>query len=206
MRLLAVFVAVFVALVVAFNVATCQVGNSKYSSVEKWRGTVSAACTDCGLDSKWTDAVLAAMFVESGGNENVRSVLGVEHDIMQAAEGKYGDIVKEGSSKYGVKAQTCEASIYAGVLEFKQNLELWHDYFGSVDTQDAGKIQLVIQGYNFGANGWYKWCKANGISAYSVDIAEKYSEEQMPANAKGTPTHAQKWLTAYKRIVSDNAS
>lgn len=202
-RIVAIIAAMALFLFAATNVASCQLTNSKYAAVEKWRGTVATACTDCELGDEWTDAILAAMYVESGGDEDVESVEGVKHDIMQAAEGKYGDIVKTGSSRYGVKAQTCEASIYAGVLEFKQNLELWHDYFGGITPQDAGEVQLVIQGYNFGAVGWYKWCKANGITEYSVELAKKYSDEKMPANAKGTPTHAEKWLTAYERIMDD---
>ncbi len=203
LRIVVIIAAMAVFLFIATNAVTCQVTNGKYSAVEKWRGTVAQACTDCGLGDEWTDAILAAMYVESGGDEDVRSVEGVKHDIMQAAEGKYGDIVKMGSSRYGVKAQTCEASIYAGVLEFKQNLELWHDCFEQITPQDAGEIQLVIQGYNFGAVGWHRWCKANGITEYTVELAQKYSDEKMPEDAKGTPTHAEKWLTAYERIVDD---
>lgn len=202
-RVIIVIAAMAVFLFVATNAVTCQVTSSKYSAVEKWRDTVVKACQDCDLGDEWANAILAAMYVESGGDENVSSVEGVKHDIMQAAEGKYGDIVKMGSSKYGVKAQTCEASIYAGVLEFKQNLELWHDYFGSLTPQDASKIQLVIQGYNFGAVGWHRWCTENGITTYSAELAEKYSDEKMPEDAKGTPTHAEKWLTAYNRIADD---
>lgn len=202
-RIAVIIAAMAVFLFIATNAVTCQVTNGKYAAVEKWRGTVSQACVDCGLGREWTDAILAAMYVESGGDEDVHSVEGVKHDIMQAAEGKYGDIVKSGSSRYGVKAQTCEASIYAGVLEFKQNLELWHDCFESITPQDSKEVQLVIQGYNFGAVGWHRWCKANDITEYTVELAQKYSSEKMPEDAKGTPTHAEKWLTAYERIVDD---
>ena len=119
---------------------------------------------------------------------------------MQAAEGAYGKIVKKGSKKYGVRAQTPEASIYAGALEFKANLKLWRDYLDGITPNDSDKIQLVVQGYNFGADGWHSWCKKNGITAYSVDVAQEYSDTQMPEDAKGTPAHAEKWLSAYKKI------
>lgn len=202
--LLVVIGCLLLAVVVTLNVATCQVSNKKFSSVEQWRSKVVQACTDCKLDTGWADSILAAIYIESGGDAEVSSVLGVEHDIMQAAEGKYGRIVKKGSKKYGVQAETCEASIYAGVLEFKQNLKLWKRYLDGIQPEESSKIQLVVQGYNFGADGWYKWCKANGIKSYTVDEAKRYSEEKMPENAKGTPTHAEKWLSAYQRIVSGN--
>ena len=202
-RAVIVVVLIVAFLAIAASVATCQVSNNKFVAVERWRGTVEQACTDCDLGTEWTDTLLAAMYVESGGDENVSSVEGVKHDIMQAAEGAYGSIVKEGSAKYGVAAQTCEASIYAGTLEFKKNLELWHGYFGTITPEDTGEVQLVIQGYNFGARGWYTWCTANGITSYSVETARRYSEEKMPEDAKGTPTHAEKWLEAYTRIMTD---
>lgn len=199
----AVVACLAIAAFAASNIATCQVANTKFSAVEKWRSTVQQACEDTKLGAEWTDSLLAAMYVESGGNEDVNSVEGVEHDIMQAAEGAYGGIVKKGSKKYGVDAQTCEASIYAGALEFKQNLKLWHGYFDDIQPDNTDEVQLVIQGYNFGAQGWYRWCVDNGVEKYTTALAQKYSDERMPEDAKGTPTHAAKWLDAYKRILAD---
>ncbi len=176
---------------------------SKFTACEHWRSTVEQACQNTKLDTQWTDAILAMMVIESGGDTNVRSVKGVEHDIMQAAEGKYGTIVTEGSSKYNVQAQTPEASIYAGVLEFKQNLKLWRSYLGGIAPDEAGKIELVVQGYNFGADGWYAWCKKNDYTVYTVERAQLYSDTVMPEDAKGTPTHADKWASAYATIRSE---
>ena len=164
------------------------------------------ACKDCGLDTDWTDCLLAAMVVESGGDKNVRSVLNVEGDIMQAAEGAYGWIVMNGWPERGIAAESPEASIYAGVMEFKQNLQLWEGYLGTITPNDATEIQLVIQGYNFGADGWFAWCKQRNVHAYTVELAREYSETKMPADAKGTPTHAQKWLTAYDAIHGSHRS
>ena len=193
-----ILVAVFAAIGVA--VAVNQSGESKYASCEKWRSTMVAACKACDLDVDWTNALLAAMYVESGGDTGVKSVTGAKGDIMQAAEGAYGYILTDGSKEYGVRANTPEASIYAGVLEFKQNLETWDSYLGGISPTDADKIQLVVQGYNFGADGWFKWCEERGITEYTVEAATQYSNEEMPEDAKGTPTHGQKWLTAFKRI------
>ena len=175
---------------------------ARYDSVEQWRALTQRACEDCGLGEEWADVILALMYIESGGDEDVESVTGVQHDIMQAAEGAYGSIVTDGSQDYGVQAETCAASIYAGVLEFAASLELWEAYLGSIEPTDTAAVQLVVQGYNFGASGWCAWCEENGVTAYSVEVAQEYSEEQMPEGAKGTPTHAKKWLSAYETIVA----
>lgn len=199
-----VLVAVALVCIFAVNAAFCTNNTAKRGAVEQWRDTVKQACIDTNLGTKWTDAILAAIYIESGGDKDVYSVLGVEGDIMQAAEGKYGNIVKKGSDKYGVKAETPEASIYAGVLEFKHNLKLWKNYLGKFGPEDTAEIQLVIQGYNFGADGWLAWCEARGVTEYTVELAQEYSDDVMPADAKGTPTHAQKWLEAYNRIHKKN--
>ena len=177
-----------------------QNDSSKYSACEKWRDVVAGACNDCELNANWTDCLLAIMVIESGGDEHVDSVIGVDGDIMQAGEGAYGWIVTDGWPEHNASAETPTASIYAGVMEFKQNLELWEGYLGTITTEDTTEIQLVIQGYNFGADGWFSWCKNKGVTAYTVELAQEYSSSMMPANAKGTPTHAQKWLNAYTNI------
>ena len=123
-----------------------QTDTAKYATCEQYRPVVQQACKDCGLDTDWTDCLLAAMVVESGGDKNVRSVLNVEGDIMQAAEGAYGWIVMNGWPERGIAAESTEASIYAGVMEFKQNLQLWEGYLGTITPNDATEIQLVIQG------------------------------------------------------------
>ena len=204
-RVLAVLVVTAVLIAVGVRGATYQAFDAKYADCEKWRDTAALACSDCELGQQWTNAVLAAMVVESSGDLDVDSVLGVKNDIMQAAEGAWGWIVIDGWPERNLEAETPQASIYAGVLEFKQNLELWNEYLGGIEPADAEKIQLVIQGYNFGADGWFQWCENEGIRAYSVEAAKKYSDEKMPADAKGTPTHAAKWLDAYKRIQQDEA-
>ena len=177
---------------------------ARYDSVEQWRALTQRACEDCELGEEWADVILALMYIESGGDEDVESVTGVQHDIMQAAESAYGSIVTDGSDEYGVQAETCAASIYAGVLEFKASLQLWEAYLGSIEPTDTGAVQLVVQGYNFGASGWQAWCEENGVTAYSVSVAQEYSEEQMPEGAKGTPTHAKKWLAAYETIAASS--
>lgn len=198
----AVIVIVLVAVIAIAGAAALisQNETAKFAACEQYRPVVTQACKECELSTGWTDTILAAMFVESGGDKYVKSVLGYEGDVMQAAEGAYGWVVRDGWPEHHVQAETTGASIYAGVLEFKQNLELWEDYLGPITPEDTTEIQLVIQGYNFGADGWHAWCKQRDVRAYTVELAREYSETKMPANAKGTPTHAQKWLDAYEVI------
>lgn len=206
MRIIAIALAVVVAIACIWRIGTWHVFDAKYADCEKWRDVATQACIDCELGEQWTDAVLAAMVVESSGDLAVESVLGVKNDIMQAAEGAWGWIVIDGWPERGLEAETPQASIYAGVLEFKQNLELWNSYLEGITPEQPEKVQLVIQGYNFGADGWFRWCEDNEVRAYDVDIARRYSDEEMPSDAKGTPTHAAKWLDAYERIRSDHAA
>lgn len=205
---LAVLIAAVIVLVllgvIAFNAVSCNVETGKQNACEYWRPVIVQACEDTKISAEWADALLALMYIESGGDTSVESVEGVANDIMQAAEGSYGKIVKKGSKKYDVNAQTPEASIYAGVLEFKQNLKLWRDYLGSIKPADSDKIQLVVQGYNFGADGWHAWCKKRGITSYTVEAAQEYSDTEMPEDAKGTPAHGEKWLAAYQRLHGDS--
>ena len=205
-RIIAIALAVIVAIACIWRIGTWHVFDAKYADCEKWRDVATQACIDCELGEQWTDAVLAAMVVESSGDLAVESVLGVKNDIMQAAEGAWGWIVIDGWPERGLEAETPQASIYAGVLEFKQNLELWNSYLEGITPEQPEKVQLVIQGYNFGADGWFRWCEDNEVRAYDVDIARRYSDEEMPSDAKGTPTHAAKWLDAYERIRSDHAA
>lgn len=201
-RIAIVAVVAAIALIVLISLASsfCQADNNKIKACEQWRSTVRQACMDCKLDEQWTDSILALMAVESGGDVDVESVTGAQHDIMQAAEGKYGKYVLKGSKKYDVQANTPEASIYAGVKEFKYNYDLWKKYLNGIGPSETGEIQLVIQGYNFGGKGWYKWCKKNNVTTYTVEKAQEYSDTQMPEEAKGTPNHAEKWFKYYELI------
>lgn len=199
-RIAVVIVLVAIIAIAGAAALVSQSDTAKYAACEQYRPTVAQACRECDLSTSWTDCLLAAMFVESGGDKYVKSVLGYSGDIMQAAEGAYGWVVSDGWPEHRVDAQTTDASIYAGVMEFKQNLELWEDYLGPITPDDTTEIQLVIQGYNFGADGWHAWCKARDVRAYTVELAREYSETKMPADAKGTPTHAAKWLAAYDVI------
>lgn len=143
-------------------------------------------------DTKWADLALAMMAQESGGNLNVTCFPGAvkRQDIMQACEGAYGSWIISGGGPYNLVACTPKASIYAGVAEMKQNLDLWDSYLGGIEPWEIDKVKLVVQGYNYGAQGYYNWNVRHGYKEWTLERSKAYSQNVMPAGAKGTPEHA----------------
>lgn len=139
------------------------------------------------------------MAQESGGSLSVLCWPGGVHrqDIMQACEGAFGSWIINGGGPHNLTACTPKASIWAGTAELKQNLDLWDGYLGGIEPHEVDKIKLVVQGYNFGARGWYSWNVRHGYTAYTLERAETYSATVMPAGAKGTPSHAEKVMRYY---------
>lgn len=204
--ILAALFAFLLLIVIIAGSSSTSGGSPLPAEVEQWRGAVTEACTDCGVDAKWTNLILAMMAQESGGNPGVSSVLGAREDVMQAAEGAYGSVIWNGSAQlaaYGVtptspfEAQTARASIYAGVLEFKDNLALWEGWLGPIEVTDIPKLKLLVQGYNYGANGWFSWCRSLNIREWTLEKSQLYSDTRMPAGAKGTPNHAELVMRYY---------
>ena len=161
------------------------------SACEQFRGTMTTACQDCGVDTKWVDLLLAMMAQESCGDVKIAAAGGsgdysnIREDIMQAVEGDFGDVVRYGSSvlsRWGITpsqsftGNCARASIYAGVLEFKQNLSNWSSYLGEFEPTDTGKVSLLLQGYNFGGQ-WFVECKQRGVKEWSSSEAQRFSNK-----------------------------
>lgn len=156
--------------------------------------------------------------VAAGGATYVHCVGGcgtplssVRQDVMQASECGYGGIIVHGATKgngvtccpsvgawpyESVGASTARASIYAGTLYLRDGLEMWSGYLGEIGPGDVGKLALVAQGYNYNMSSWFSWCKARGITEYSLDASEQF-QETLPAGYKGTANHAQKVMAYY---------
>ena len=177
-------------------------------AVEQWRPTVETACKDAGLDTKWVDTVLAMMQVESGGDASVGSVVGAGEDVMQAGEGCAGvnagskSVIVLGASGLAawditpsqpVYANTATASIYAGVIETKLTVEMFEGWLGPINVNNADVIALVAQGYNYGPDGWFRYCYANGITAWTYEASLGYQY----SHGGGTADHGQKVIDAY---------
>lgn len=159
---------------------------------EIWRPVVNEACTAILGDTKWADLALAMMAQESGGSLDVTCYPGgvKRQDIMQACEGAYGSWIIVGGGPYNLAPCTPRASIYAGVAELKQNLDLWSGYLGGIEPWEIDKVKLVVQGYNYGARGYYNWNVRHGYKEWTLERSRTYSQTVMPAGAKGTPEHA----------------
>lgn len=168
-------------------------------AVELWRGACRQACIDVIGDEGWTDLMLAMMAQESGGRLDVQCFPGGarRQDIMQACEGAFGSWIVDGGGPYNLEPCTPRASIYAGTAELKQNLDMWRGYLGGIEPSEVDKVKLVVQGYNFGASGWYRWNVRHGYSSYELSRAQNYSDAVMPAGAKGTPAHAELVMRYY---------
>ena len=177
-------------------------------AVEQWRPTVETACKDVGLDTKWVDTVLAMMQVESGGDVSVGSVVGAGEDIMQAGEGCAGvsagskSVIALGASGLAawditpsqpVYANTATASIYAGVIETKLTVDMFEGWLGPINVNNADVVALIAQGYNYGPDGWFQYCYANGVTAWTYEASLGYQY----SHGGGTADHGQKVIDAY---------
>lgn len=186
------------------------------ADVEVWRATVKTACEDVELDTKWIDTVLAMMQAESGGDIEINSVVGVRRDIMQAGEGCAGvyagkrNVVELGSAalmawdispSIAFSGNTATASIYAGVIETKSNVDLLEDWLGEVDVSDMGKVGLVAQGYNYGCDGWFAYCRHHGITSWSYEASQNYKFN----HGGGTVNHGQKVIDFYEEALQQKA-
>ncbi len=185
--------------------------------VEVWRSTVQTACKDVELDTKWTDTILAMMQAESNGDLDVKSAVGASRDLMQAGEGCAGvyagskNVVGLGSGalyawgyepSIGFGGNTAIASVYAGTLETKYNVELLENWLGSVDVNDLGKVGLVAQGYNYGADGWFAYCRQHGITSWDHDASQSYKWN----HGGGTVDHGQKVMDFYQEAKDRKAA
>ena len=177
-------------------------------TVEQWRPTVETACKDAGLDTKWVDTVLAMMQVESGGDVSVGSVVGAGEDVMQAGEGCAGvnagskSVIALGASGLAawditpsqpVYANTATASIYAGVIETKLTVDMFEGWLGPINVNNADVVALIAQGYNYGPDGWFQYCYANGVTAWTYEASLGYQY----SHGGGTADHGQKVIDAY---------
>ncbi|MCI5805062.1 MAG: lysozyme family protein [Clostridium sp.] len=162
-------------------------------AVEAYRSLVTELCNTYNTEPEklnlpeYVNAMLALIQIESGGSGT---------DPMQASECGY-------NKKYERKA--------GAIKDPKYSLECGIQYardafilFGVQNPNDFDRMAAAVQGYNFGIAGWFAWISKRG-GKYTVELATQYSNDCMPVGAKGTPTHAQKFLNAYKGALSKSA-
>lgn len=158
--------------------------------VEAYRDIVMRLCEEYNSEPDklelpaYVNAMLALIQIESGG---------VGNDPMQASECGYN--TKYPRVPNGIR--DAEYSLACGIQYARDAFIL----FGVEGPDDFDHIAAAVQGYNFGITGWYNWISQRG-GKYTVELAQQYSDECMPAGAKGTPTHAQKFLNAYQGALT----
>lgn len=160
------------------------------AQVESYRELITKLCEKYNtnpdkLDLKlYVNAMLAIMEIESGGNGT---------DPMQASECGYNTKYPKGPGTIKDPEYSCECGVqYARDAFIK---------FGVTAPDDMERLAAAVQGYNFGIDGWHAWISKHG-GKYTVELAKEYSDTKMPAGAKGTPTHGQKFLNAYKSGIT----
>lgn len=175
------------------------------AEVLQWDADATRIGNELGM-GEWKPLILAMMAQESGGNPNIDSAVGARGDIMQAAEGAWGWVVRNGASPSDdwpyskVEGGTPQASLYAGYLELKSNLSL----FGVKDPSDIQGVKDVVQGYNFGANSWHSWLTSRNAH-YSYDEAYAFAAHWVSINGRissiapgyGNPDHANMVMRYY---------
>lgn len=128
----------------------------------------------------YVNAMLALIQVESGGTGT---------DPMQASECGYNKDYPNSANAIKDAEYSCRCGVqYARDAFIKFSVE---------GADDFDRLAAAVQGYNFGIDGWHAWISKRG-GKYTVALAQEYSDTKMPAGAKGTPTHGQKFLAAYK--------
>lgn len=174
----------------AYNYAA---GGGFPDSVEAYRPLITNLCEEYNSKpeelnlSDYVNAMLALIQVESGGTGT---------DPMQASECGYNK--KYAHSPNAIK--DAEYSCRCGV-QYARDAFIKFGVEGPVDFE---RLAVAVQGYNFGIDGWYAWISSRG-GKYSVALAQEYSDTKMPAGAKGTPTHGQKFLTAYQNGIAGSS-
>ncbi len=156
------------------------------ASVEAYRPLITKLCEEYNNKPDklnlpdYVNAMLALIQVESSG---------IGTDPMQASECGYNKEYPNSANAIQDAEYSCRCGVqYARDAFIK---------FGVKGADDFERLAAAVQGYNFGIDGWYLWISKRG-GKYTVALAQEYSDTKMPAGAKGTPTHGQKFLTAYK--------
>lgn len=156
------------------------------TTVEAYRPLITQLCEEYNIQPDklnlpdYVNAMLALIQIESGGQGT---------DPMQASECGYNTDYPHIPNGITDAEYSCRCGVqYARDAFIK---------FGVTGPEDFDRLAAAAQGYNFGIDGWHQWISERG-GLYTVALAQEYSDTKMPAGAKGTPTHGQKFLEAYK--------
>ncbi|MGL4283453.1 MAG: lysozyme family protein [Eubacterium aggregans] len=166
-----------------------------------WESNVSGVLTSAVMDYEptvrqyarendiepYTDILLAMMMQESKGMGN---------DPMQSSESTHNTV-------YGKEPGAIEDpdySIRVGVRYFSDSLDLAE----CKAPEDLSRLELAIQGYNFG-NGYISWARERNED-YTEENAQIFSNSmkaELGWDVYGDPEYAKKVMRYYEQIQSN---
>ncbi|MBU5481628.1 lysozyme family protein [Blautia sp. MSJ-19] len=159
--LLSIFLLAAILLLAFSGVGPLRKGALTYhinASCESYRSDVEQAAAAYDM-SDYVDLLLALMMQESSGQGT---------DVMQSSEGAYN--TRYPQTPNGIT--DADYSIACGIQELKYSMEK----AGVTGPKDISGIQLALQGYNFGADVYFKYLEENQITTWSVASSEKFAE------------------------------
>lgn len=161
-------------------------------SVLQWQSFVVERCeanndpeSDVDL-TKFTAAILATIWQESGGNSE-----GSGGDLMQCSACGLWD-----TSAMPSDWTTEQQSIDTGIRYFYQGLKTWN----VTDPNDFTGLQIVAQGYNYGY-GYLTFMSTNNYNTWTLDTSITYSDLQAAQHgysSYGTVRYGEQWLEKYQ--------
>lgn len=117
--------------------------------------------------SDYVDLILALMMQESAGQGS---------DVMQSSEGSYN--TQYPHTPNGIT--DVDYSITCGIQELKYSMEK----AGVTSPSDLKRIELALQGYNFGADSYFNYLKQNNITSWSAESSEAFAEKASSGSAR----------------------
>ena len=127
------------------------------AACESYRPDVKEAAAKYGM-SDYVDLILALMMQESSGNGP---------DVLQSSEGAYNTRYPQVPG--GIT--DVDYSIECGIQELKYSMEK----AGVKSPTDIGRIEMALQGYNFGADVYFSYLEENGITSWSEKTSEDFA-------------------------------
>lgn len=127
------------------------------AACESYRADVETAAAKYGM-SDYVDLILALMMQESSGNGP---------DVLQASEGAYN--TRYPQEPGGIT--DVDYSIECGIQELKYSMAK----AGVRNPTDISRIEMALQGYNFGADVYFSYLEENGITSWSEKTSEAFA-------------------------------
>ncbi|MGL4547393.1 lysozyme family protein [Eubacterium aggregans] len=166
-----------------------------------WESNVSGVLTSAVMDYEptvrqyarendiepYTDILLAMMMQESKGMGN---------DPMQSSENTHNTVYE----KEPGAIEDPDYSIMVGVRYFSDSLDLAE----CKAPEDLSRLELAIQGYNFG-NGYISWARERNED-YTEENAQIFSNSmkaELGWDVYGDPEYAKKVMRYYEQIQSN---